>query len=85
MFSWNNQIEKTTELLYSLKENSIIIVIAVTLTLPIYKWINQLFSKNQNGQLIGIYFNLLLNVIFLALSTFLLVGSSYNPFLYFRF
>lgn len=85
MFLWNNQIEKTTELLYSLKENSIIIVIAVTLTLPIYKWINQLFSKNQNGQLIGIYFNLLLNVIFLALSTFLLVGSSYNPFLYFRF
>jgi alginate O-acetyltransferase complex protein AlgI len=85
MFVWKNQIEKTPELFYSIKENSIIILIALALTLPIYKWFETQISNLKNGKLIGIYFNTLLNIIFLSLATILLVGSSYNPFLYFRF
>lgn len=85
MFSWNHQIEKSSVLLYSIKENSVLILIAVILSLPVYKWVeNQIYSLKK-GQLASVYINMLLNIIFLVSATLLLVGSSYNPFLYFRF
>ncbi len=81
VFSMNNYI--------ILSNNYIFLIIAVIACLPISKYIKRLLSYLLSKHKFGIYITPITNVVFNLFMMFLciasLVGSSYNPFLYFRF
>jgi len=65
-------------------ENIYWLFLALILCCPIYYWVQKnlltYFNKKINNSV-----NLFLNVTFFLISVSLLVGSTYNPFIYFRF
>jgi alginate O-acetyltransferase complex protein AlgI len=75
------------ELNLLLQENIFWLALAVTLCLPVYPWLQKKFGERMPGWQLNslragtIVFNLLI----ICVATALLVGKSYNPFLYFRF
>jgi alginate O-acetyltransferase complex protein AlgI len=60
-------------------------LLALLACLPVYSWFQQALKKIFIKDSVPSIINLLLNVIFLIISVALLVGSTYNPFIYFRF
>ncbi len=78
---WDLQLEIT------LANNVFWIILAVVFCLPIVpKFKNWMQTKlSQGKQLSLFYVQIGLNLVLLVVSTAMLVGQSYNPFLYFRF
>jgi alginate O-acetyltransferase complex protein AlgI len=68
----------------TLMENIYWLIIALVLCCPLYFWVQKQFKTYFNKQFSDAV-NLLLNLVFFIISVSLLVGSTYNPFIYFRF
>lgn len=72
-----------------LKSNLYLIIAAVILCMPVYKKLSELGEKMARANLAGFLVKNTVKTVFLAavmaVSAIMLVGSTYNPFLYFRF
>jgi alginate O-acetyltransferase complex protein AlgI len=66
-------------------ENLYWFILAICLCMPIYKTIQQLLAKYIRNEKLVSSLNISLNLILFFISVILLVGSTYNPFIYFRF
>lgn len=70
-----------------LQENVFWLIIALILCMPVYRWVNNKFKRMLNRDnfswmwMLSTGFNFAL----LILSTAMLAGKSYNPFIYYRF
>ena len=58
---------------------------AVVFCMPIVPALKRFFDRRPGGQVLAVNFQILSNVVLLLACTALLVGQSYNPFLYYRF
>lgn len=67
-----------------IKENIYWLAVTLLFAMPTYKLINKLMVK-INSSLIQNLINAVITISIFLVSVVLLVGSSYNPFLYFRF
>ena len=67
-----------------IKENIYWLAVTLLFAMPTYKLINKLIVK-INSSLIQNLINAVITISIFLVSVVLLVGSSYNPFLYFRF
>jgi alginate O-acetyltransferase complex protein AlgI len=67
-----------------IKENIFWLILAILFSLPTFKFLNGLVNKIKNNLVVNVL-NTSITVMFFVISIILLVGSSYNPFLYFRF
>ncbi len=83
IFSFNN-ISADLESLLLIKENIFWLILAILFSLPTFKFLNGLVNKIKNNLVVNVL-NTSITVMFFVISIILLVGSSYNPFLYFRF
>lgn len=81
MFGLNNNIAYDNMAFYLLDTNKVFLIIALLCSTPVIKCLIEHLKKNSIGKilLIVIYVGIII------ISTSLLVGESYNPFLYFRF
>jgi alginate O-acetyltransferase complex protein AlgI len=75
------------ELQIYFKENLLLFVVAIIASTPLMKWLfTQLADSNPKLGVglrgVGVP---LLNITILIVATILLIGSTYNPFLYYRF
>ena len=61
------------------------LLISVAFCLPIVPAVKRLFDRRPGGQVLAANLQILTNVVLLLACTALLVGQSYNPFLYYRF
>ncbi len=61
------------------------LIFALLVCMPVYPWVKAFFEKRIYGKHAFSYLLIVLNIVFLGVSVALLVGKSYNPFLYFRF
>lgn len=75
------------ELGVDLKTHTVWLLLATACCMPVYHNAKKLLKKSVNeSALVSLRFAYIgLNVILMAISVALLVGKSYNPFLYFRF
>ena len=80
MFNFNNEII-STESIYLISTHFVLFIIAIIGCTPIFKKIKEKLKNNKLFMIIEIIICLIL--FFISLS--FLVGSTYNPFLYFRF
>jgi alginate O-acetyltransferase complex protein AlgI len=87
MFGLNHRELLTTELAIYFKENLLLFLVAIIASTPLMKWTfsrlaesNPKLGAGLNG--IGLP---VMNIAILIISTILLIGSTYNPFLYYRF
>lgn len=71
-------------LLNSVSGNIWWILVAVLLCLPVYGTVSQILEKRLNGTLHQTL-NLVGTLLLFSMSVVMLVGSTYNPFIYFRF
>ncbi len=78
--AWDLQLKLT------LQENILWIGFAILAAIPIYKWFEKLVLRlnGQNGQT-GYLLRIAVSFALLFVSAAMLVGKSYNPFIYFRF
>ena len=83
IFSFNN-ISADLESLLLIKENMYWLILAILFSLPTFKLLMGLVHKIKNNLVVNLL-NTSITVMFFVISIILLVGSSYNPFLYFRF
>jgi len=60
------------------------LIIALILCTPVYNKAMESLDQVKNKHVIG-FVHIALNISFLLISTLLLVGQSYNPFIYFKF
>jgi alginate O-acetyltransferase complex protein AlgI len=84
-FYLSNVPEINLELQSAIESNLYWIVFALTLCTPIYQKSASVFVKNIKHSTIIHIGIIAINLFMLTVSTALLVKSSYNPFLYFRF
>ncbi|BBH23331.1 alginate regulatory protein [Paenibacillus baekrokdamisoli] len=77
----------TTEVELYFKENLLLFIIAIIASTPLFKWsFNRIFASNEKlKQNIATFAVPIINLIILIVATILLIGSTYNPFLYYRF
>jgi alginate O-acetyltransferase complex protein AlgI len=85
IFGWtgNAWVDFTTS--QKITENFWWLIFAVLLCLPVYggfKYVTRLYIGNQ---IIRVTMSLILSFTFFICAVFFLVGSTYNPFIYFRF
>ena len=83
IFSFNN-ISADLESLLLIKENMYWLILVILFSLPTFKLLMGLVHKIKNNLVVNLL-NTSITVMFFVISIILLVGSSYNPFLYFRF
>ena len=83
IFSFNN-ISADLESFLLIKENMYWLILAILFSLPTFKLLMGLVHKIKNNLVVNLL-NTSITVMFFVISIILLVGSSYNPFLYFRF
>lgn len=71
----------------ALQENAWWLLMALALCTPVYLWFHRVFIQGyfERKPAIGTAVLTLMNLAFLFAATSMLVGRSYNPFLYFRF
>ena len=74
-------------LLQNLRENSIWIFMALILCVPIYHWVKRAVIAKWHKLNTWIAWSMVLGacLVLLMVSTSMLVGKSYNPFIYYRF
>lgn len=82
-FAGNNLFD--FEVQSAITENSYWLIFSLVLCLPVYGWVQGLMQKYIGNAILISCLNIGLNLLFFFFSVTLLVGSSYNPFLYFRF
>lgn len=79
----------SSELAIDLSNNCILLVVAIIAATPIFTKLTKLSALLQKNSAAGVYAVTAIKAVFvigvLWLSTVLLVGNSFNPFLYFRF
>jgi alginate O-acetyltransferase complex protein AlgI len=66
-------------------ENLYWLGLAVFLCLPVFAWWSKFLENGVRNASMRAFLQISLNLIFFILSVAMLVGSTYNPFLYFRF
>ena len=80
-------ITKATEL--AIRNNLFLLPLAIVASTPLFKWLSHKMDvASGNSKVIANIWavvQLIWPVVILAVSTVLLVGDSYNPFLYFQF
>jgi len=85
ILSMPNIMQVGLELQSSIEQNLFWLIFALTLCMPVYDILGKkLNSKITNPNVIAVG-TVTVNLIMLMIATALLVNSSYNPFLYFRF
>lgn len=87
MFGLSGSKWMTLELEIIAKDNIILLLIAVVASTPWYAWLRRKLTGRFELKLTVVEHALLpvMNLVILLAATALLVGSTYNPFLYFRF
>ncbi|MBW5445063.1 MBOAT family protein [Cohnella sp. CFH 77786] len=75
----------TSESFYFFRENMYLFFVAAIAATPLMKKLADKLAARRGARAFVAYAAPVYNFILLALSTVLLVGSTYNPFLYFRF
>ena len=85
LFNFTNQELYNLEVENMFFENIYWLGIAIILCIPIYTWFYKFINSISLLKHFIPLITLFLNVILLTCSVILLVGSSYNPFIYFRF
>jgi len=60
-------------------------VLAICLCMPVYKYFQNILTKYAKNDKLISSLNISINLILFIISVILLVGSTYNPFIYFRF
>jgi D-alanyl-lipoteichoic acid acyltransferase DltB (MBOAT superfamily) len=75
------------ELQLKMQENMFWLVIALLLCLPIYPWLDKMFKRKlaKNKQAYLLIGSVVFGYALLIVATSMLVGKSYNPFIYYRF
>lgn len=81
MFGLNNNIAYDNMACYLLDTNKVFFITAIVCSTPLIKYLIEYLKKSLVGKIVLIMFYIGIIII----STSLLVGESYNPFLYFRF
>ncbi|WP_294152845.1 MBOAT family O-acyltransferase [uncultured Clostridium sp.] len=81
MFGLNNNIAYDNMACYLLDTNKVFFITAIVCSTPLIKYLIEYLKKSLVGKIVLIVFYIGIIII----STSLLVGESYNPFLYFRF
>jgi alginate O-acetyltransferase complex protein AlgI len=76
---WDFQIQ------HVLLSNLFWLAFAILFCMPLYHAVKKLWVEKWKGETLWNYLQIGMNVIFLVISTAMLVANSYNPFLYFRF
>jgi alginate O-acetyltransferase complex protein AlgI len=87
MFGLNHRDFSNLELQIYFKENLLLFVVAIIASTPLMKWTFTRMAESNPKlgaglQGIGVP---VLNIAILIIATILLIGSTYNPFLYYRF
>ena len=72
------------ELTSTILANIYWLIFALILCTPIFNMLMSYVGNMRNKHVVH-YLNISLNLIFLTISTMMLVGQSYNPFIYFKF
>ncbi len=72
------------ELTSTILANVYWLILALILCTPIFNMLTSYLGNMKNKYAVQ-YLNISLNLIFLTISTMMLVGQSYNPFIYFKF
>lgn len=72
------------ELTSTILANIYWLIFALILCTPVFNILMNYVGNIKNKHIVQ-YLNLTLNIIFLAISTMMLAGQSYNPFIYFKF
>jgi alginate O-acetyltransferase complex protein AlgI len=87
LFGFGNNPFYTTDLALYFRQNVILYLIGIVGSTPLAKWLISKFAerpllfKTRWGDIMVPFYNFAI----FSISTILLVGSTYNPFLYFRF
>ncbi|WP_294394207.1 MBOAT family O-acyltransferase [uncultured Clostridium sp.] len=81
MFGLNNNIAYDNMACYLLDTNKVFFITAIVCSTPLIKYLIEYLKKSLIGKIVLI----MLYIGIIIISTSLLVGESYNPFLYFRF
>jgi len=86
LFSSSNGFYNT-QILQTITENSYWIILVIILSLPTYLWIKKLSEKPIFVDRTSLKWTAMIlgSIFLLFISTVLLVGKSYNPFIYYRF
>ena len=85
MFGVGTDSLTDTKTLYIVKSNLILIVAAIIGSTPLPKKLWNSFAKTKAGQIVSVVAEPVSIAAIILFGTALLVDSSYNPFLYFRF
>ncbi len=89
MFGFTKNQFITSKDMILLSNNYIFIIVAIIACLPIIKLlkslVNKFFVENRQWDFLTTYSNAIFNLFTLFWCTSSLVGSTYNPFIYFRF
>ena len=85
LFNFTNQDLYNLEVKNMFFENMYWFGLTIILCVPIYNWFYEYINSISLFKHFIPLFTIFINVILLACSVTLLVGSSYNPFIYFRF
>lgn len=87
MFGLYHREFANLELQFYFRENLLLFIAAILLSTPLMKRLLQLAAKSSPrlGTGLAVIGAQVLNTVILIAATILLVGSSYNPFLYYRF
>jgi alginate O-acetyltransferase complex protein AlgI len=87
MFGITSSTWVTTELQIVVKDNMVLVLIAIVASTPWFAWLRGRITSRFQWNLSSIFSVLvpIMNILILVVATALLVGSTYNPFLYFRF
>jgi alginate O-acetyltransferase complex protein AlgI len=82
MFGMSGQVWYNSELTLVLQGHVFWFLLTVLLCFPVYHWVESWFAPRLQ---LWAYTKIMLGLVLLILSTAMLVGNSFNPFLYFRF
>ncbi len=86
LFGQSNSVWHSKQFTTVFIENSYWLILALILCLPVYPWSNALIRKSPHLiQKTVPFASVIFGVVLLFLSTSMLVGKTFNPFLYFRF
>lgn len=89
MFGFSGQPFSTSKDVLLLSNNAVFLIVAIIACFPIAPWIKEVlnkFIKKSKYAEFGVFaLNASFNLAMILITTAALVGSSYNPFLYFRF
>ncbi|MFD1178887.1 MBOAT family O-acyltransferase [Paenibacillus puldeungensis] len=87
MFGITSRPFVTTEVQIYFHENELLFIAGILLSTPLLRWMIQHITERSPklGTSLTAVGSQLINIAILVTATILLVGSSYNPFLYYRF